>query len=416
MTFPNDEVGGQRERSFDFLIIGGGAAGLSCAETIRRKDAEASIAILSADKELPYSRVMLPEYVMGKINREEVFLRTRDQFVASNITIDTNIEIIELDVDAKWVISSLGERIHFGSLCIATGGIPKTLTTRAQNAEQYMFVLHSLADADRLHDVMSAQRGAKWIIVGGGFIGIEIANIVHHYGGESTMLTPHKQLFEDLMTKKGADMIANVLEGTGCKIVYGARATGVTWQNELGVVAIERDSFGPAHVAIGVGIERTQSWFGAIGTEQGISTNAELRTPYEGVFAAGDVAIRPSEDGKPIYSGAWASAVQMGMIAGVNMLGGHMTLQTPAVYSITVGKMHVTCIGDASGVAGEVVTRDINAASCIEFTFVDDKLIRAVLINAQSDTGQCIRLLTAHVTLGGRSAQFTTASVALSTL
>jgi|GEM_PF-7116644 len=416
MTFPNDEVGGMRERAFDYLIIGGGAAGLSCAETIRRKDRESSIAILSADKELPYSRVMLPEYVMGKVTREEVFLRTRDQFVASNITIDTGIEITELDAEAKWVLSSAGERIHFGCLCIATGGIPKTLTQGAQDAAQHLFGLHSLADADRLRDVVSTRDGVKWIIIGGGFIGIEIANIVHHYGGESTLLTPHKQLFEGLMTKKGADMIANVLEGTGCKIVYDTRATGVVWQNDLGSVATERESFGPAHVAIGIGIDRVQSWFGAVGDATGITTNAELYTAREGIFAAGDVAIRPDEDGKHIVSGAWASAVQMGMVAGTNMLGGHLTLSTPAVYSITVGKMHATFIGNAGDVSGDVVERDVSASSRIEFTFVDDKLVRVVLVNAQSETGQCMRLLSAHATLGARRAQFANVGVALSTL
>lgn len=416
MSDPGDQVGELREQSFEYLIIGGGAAGVSCAETIRRREVHASVAILSADAELPYSRVMLPSYVKGEVTRDEVFLRTRDHFVAIGVTIVTGCRIVELNHDNKWVVTEEGKKYHFGKLCITTGGRPRTLAHEGEQESSQLYHLYTLADADRLREAAEGLRGQKWSIVGGGFIGIELANIAHHYGSEATMLVANDQLFRKKMTKESADIIDDALRTMGIKVIYQARVENVSWSKEGGIITTPKGTFGPSPVAVGIGIDRAQSWFGMGGVDGGIPTTMELMSPYEDIFAAGDVAVRTDARGKPLVLGNWASAVQMGMIAGSNMTGAHVGLSVPGIYSIHAGNIHLSFVGNVLPEDAHIVTRVVNPSSRMEFGFVEGLLYAVMLMNAHHELGQCIRLLNTHATLEGREAQFADATVTLASL
>lgn len=405
-----------REQSFDFVIVGGGAAGVSCAETLRRKNSLATIAIVTAENELPYSRVMLPEYVKGEVKREEVFLRTRDKFVENNITIITGRRIIELSRESKWVVDETGEKYHFGKLCIATGGEPKVFDGAMGNADAHAFRLNSIADADELREAAERFRGQKWIIVGGGFIAIEIASIAHHFGSEATLLAPKAQLFLGKMTAEGAGIVADALSAIGIKVVYDARATGIVWSGNQGTVQTARGDYGPGPIGIGIGLERNQVWFGMSAKSGGVPTTMSLQTTHEDIFAAGDVAVRTDSDGHEIVLGNWASAVQTGMIAGSNMTGSDMNLSIPGIYSIHAGSIHLSFVGDFRADGAEIIARVISEASRVEFGFRGGILTSVVLMNANHELGQCIRLLNAHATLDERSASFSDASVNLASL
>lgn len=414
MNLPSNTQEGARERAFDFLVIGGGAAGLSCAETIRRRNSEASLAILSKDAELPYSRVLLPAYVKGEIAREEVFLRTRDHYVEKGIELILGTEVQELNHEAKWVVAGTGEKIHFGTLCIATGGNPRQLSASDEGIK--IFQLHTLADADALRAMCAGPLRGRWIIIGGGYIGLEFANIAQHYGVEATLLTPHTQLFAGMLTPEGATIVADALTGMGMTITYNARAERIQ-QDENGYsVETPQGVFTGQQVCAGIGIERVQSWFGAPNKTGGIMTDDTFRAGNGDVYAAGDVAVRTNALGEEILSGTWASAVQMGMVAGTNMTGGSLALSVPTIYSITVGSVHISCIGDVHTEGAVTVVRTVRDASRIEFCFREGVLVGVALLNTQSELGQCIRLLAARATLGEREALFVDVAVPLASL
>ena len=108
-----------------YVVIGNGIAGQTCAEELRKLDAEASIVMIAAEKHPLYNRVALPRYLRGQVRREKVFMRTVEDYAKQNLEIHLETWVTEIDAAGKVVHTNRGQSFTYDALLIATGGRPK---------------------------------------------------------------------------------------------------------------------------------------------------------------------------------------------------------------------------------------------------------------------------------------------------
>ncbi|MBP9502494.1 MAG: FAD-dependent oxidoreductase [Candidatus Promineofilum sp.] len=299
----------------NYLIIGGGMTGAAAANGIRELDPTGTITIISADHEPPYNRPPLSKKLWGgKMTVENIYVK-----LPLGINLRLGHSVTAIDADARQVTDDSGAVTTYDKLLLATGGTPRHLPFGG-NAVNYYRTLDGYralrTDADR---------GDKFLIIGGGFIGSEIAAALRKQGNQVTMVFPEPGICHRLFP---ADMAAYVND------YY--RQQGVEVLNDESVTGIE-NSDGKAVVVTGSGrriaVDRVVAGIGVIPdvalaekagleTGNGIVVNEYLRTSRPEIYAAGDVANYPDAVLGVHRRVEHADAARaMGRAAGRNMAG-----------------------------------------------------------------------------------------------
>lgn len=160
-------------KRYDYLIIGGGIAGVTAAEAIRGEDPAGTIGILSDERHLLYSRVLLPSYLKKRIKRERVFLRTAKDFTRRRIDLYRDKAAIAVDIKRREVAAADGETFGYKKLLIASGG--KTNRLPADWGGEQAYGLQTLDDADRL--LVAIPNIREPLVIGSSFIALEFIEI-----------------------------------------------------------------------------------------------------------------------------------------------------------------------------------------------------------------------------------------------
>src|SRR3989344_4721704 len=176
---------------YDFLIIGGGIAGTTAAETIRKEDPYSSIAILEREPNPLYSRVLIPRYLKGTMNREKVFLRHFEDYQKQKIDFFSNTEVTGLNLDRREVygdvVSDTGSApkiFSYKKLLIASGGRPRpALDNLALGPNVLALRMQTLQDADTIYKTLTTRQSETALVVGDGFIALEFLEsfLVHGF-------------------------------------------------------------------------------------------------------------------------------------------------------------------------------------------------------------------------------------------
>ena len=317
-----------------YVIIGGGIAGTTAAETIRARDAKAAITLISHEPHPLYSRVLLPSFIMGNVSREKVMMRTLADYRERRIDFLPGEEVARFDVNGRAVETKSGKKIPFKKLLIASGGrvIPWAPGLAAPNR---VFRLQTLDDAERLRDFFARHPRGSAIVVGGGFIASELAEIFRARSYTVTFLVPENNFWEGKWEHRGnVEKLYAVWQKNGVNAILGdvvmtleRKGDGIRIRT-VGGRAIEADC-----VVVGIGIERNIDFVPReMIASGGIGANDYLETSIPDIWVAGDVA-RHTEPARQ-FSATWSSAVLQGRIAAINMMGGHEAVPAIGAYSI----------------------------------------------------------------------------------
>ncbi len=173
-----------------YVIIGGGLAGVAAADTIRRRDKTGRLMLICAEPHPPYDRVPLSKgYLLGDIERDQVFLRPARFYERNNVELVLGQAVTALDLTTRQVTLADGRQIGFAKLLLATGGRPRRLPIPGADLEG-IYYLRNLEDSDAIRAALQGARRA--VVIGGGFIGCEVATGLAHLGLATTVveLTP----------------------------------------------------------------------------------------------------------------------------------------------------------------------------------------------------------------------------------
>ena len=156
-----------------FVIVGGGLAGAMAAETLREEGFAGQIVMLCAEPDRPYERPPLSKgYLTGTAERESAFVHPADWYAKQDVTLLSGVRATTVDRQAHTVTASDGTVLHYTKLLLATGCTPRRLPVAGADLDGVLY-LRTLADADRLAPRLTA--GARVVVIGGGWIGLEVA-------------------------------------------------------------------------------------------------------------------------------------------------------------------------------------------------------------------------------------------------
>ncbi len=318
--------------SAEHVIIGGGLAGGYAAQTIRQRDRESRIILVTDEKNLPYDRVPLSKgYLVGRVRRESVILKKQDFYDQNRIDVILGHKATSLDVKAKRVTLDDGRELSFNWLLLATGGRPRKLPIPGSEL-QGIYYLRTIEDSDTLQVLMRGNR--KAVIIGGGFIGCELAAAFISKGLDTTIVEIGSYLLNTALDPETGRWITDSFAKRGVKMILNAAAAQFVGENGR-VVAVETKDGQrvPADfVCVGTGIAPNTELAEKAGlkVEKGIIVDEHLQAGSERVYAAGDVARFYS----PLYERHlrvehYDVAVKHGRIAGANMTGDSQVFNEP---------------------------------------------------------------------------------------
>lgn len=301
------------------VILGGGAAGFAAAERLRREGYAGSLALLSEDADAPYDRPNLSkDYLAGEAEEGWMPLRPEGWYGEQGIDLRLATRVDRIDPAGRAVHLADGTALPYDRLLLATGAEP--VRPPFPGAEDPgVLVLRSWADCRAL--IARAEGARSAVLVGAGFIGLEVAAALRQRGLAVTVVAPQPRPLERVLGPELAGVVRQVHEAQGVQFRLG---------EEVAAVAPDRVRLksGAEIVAdlvlLGTGVRPRTALAEAAGiaVENGILVDAMLETSIPGIFAAGDVARWPDpHSGGRIRVEHWVVAERMGQAAALAMLG-----------------------------------------------------------------------------------------------
>jgi 3-phenylpropionate/trans-cinnamate dioxygenase ferredoxin reductase component len=313
------------ESAYPYVIVGGGLAGASAAQEIREHDKNGSILLIGSEKHLPYDRPPLSKKLwFGQKKVEEIFLHNQEFYDTNRIDLKLGTKIISLDVKNKTIGDEQGRGYRYEKLLLATGGIPRTMPIPGGNLEGICYYRY-LDDYLRIRN--EAKEGKSAVVIGGGFIGSEIAAALNISKVDVTMIFPESYLVERVFPPYLGQAIQKRYIQKGIKVLnkdkpvsFGKRGSNFLIQTESGQ-QIESDIL---IVGIGIAPHVELAMKAGLQTGNGIIVNEFLQTSSPDIYAAGDNAFFPYLAlGQNMRLEHWDNALNQGKRAGRNLAGGH---------------------------------------------------------------------------------------------
>lgn len=303
------------------VIIGGGACGASAAARIRRLDESAEIIVLEKTGEISIANCGLPYYTSGVINdREKMLVSSPEKFREwFNINVKLNTEVININPDEKFVETADGEKINYDKLVLAQGAKPFVPPIEGI-PEQKVFTVRTLFDADNIKSYIKEKGVRKAIVIGGGFIGVEMAENLNEMGLETTLIEQQNQILAPVDYEIAA-FLHNEMRDRGIELVL---SDGVKKFNDNKVIlnSSREIEFDIIIMAIGVRPEITLAKNAGLETARGIIVNENLQTSNPDIYAGGDgVEIKDFVTGENTLIPLAGPANRQGRIIADNICG-----------------------------------------------------------------------------------------------
>lgn len=381
-------------KQIPYVIIGGGLAATAAIDAVRRRDKTGRLVLIGAEPHLPYDRVPLSkDYLQGRMEREHVRLRAPRFYERHRVEQFLGQSAVAVDVRAHTVTLDDGGEVGFEKLLLATGGRPRRLSIPGADLGG-IYYLRTLEDSDALRAAMAKARRA--VVVGGGFIGCEVATAFVQSGLQTTLLEVTPAPLSLVLDTETSAFITSFLSQQG--VTLRTDTAAVQFAGAQGRVERVITSSGEAIeadvVVIGVGIVPNTELATAAGlsVDNGVVVNEYLEVA-DAIYAAGDVAryYNPTL-GRHLRVEHYDVALQHGRTAGANMAGAHLAYTELPYFFSRLGALHLDVIGDMS-VRQQCVRRGPLGLEpgFAQFYFADGLLQAALFINGKPDLLQIAR-------------------------
>jgi 3-phenylpropionate/trans-cinnamate dioxygenase ferredoxin reductase component len=310
-------------QQFKYVIVGAGLAGASAVQGIRERDATGSILLLGEEIHLPYDRPPLSKKLwFGTQKMEEIFLHDRAYYDTHAVTLMLDSAVTEIDADARTVMTADGSRHGYERLLLATGCRPRHMDIPGADLEG---ICYFRTLDDYLHIRGGAAAGKTATIIGGGFIGSELAAALCAEGVKVTMIFPVRVICDRVFPESLALAVQKHFRDKGITVLDSDKPVSIARDGAGFITRTEKGKSVRADmVIVGVGAVPNDALARGAGLAvgNGIVVNEYLQTSRPEIYAAGDNAWFPYRAlGQSMRVEHWDQALNQGMHAGRNMAG-----------------------------------------------------------------------------------------------
>ncbi len=310
-----------------YVIIGGGLTAARAVEGIREHDREGAITVVSAEAHVPYERPPLSKDVLqGKAEADVAFPHPEGWYRAEWVTLRLGMPATAISVDQHTVTLADGSALPWDRLLLATGSVVRRLDVPGGDLPG----VHYLRTMDESLALLEQLRaGGDVVIVGAGWIGLEVAAAARHHGCTVTIIEPQAAPLVGVVGERIGGWFAGFHRANGVDVRLNTGVAGFTGDDHVtGVTTKDGDTIAATTVVVGVGIqpETTLAQTAGVQLDNGVVTDAALRSSIPGIWAAGDVANWESTLlGRHVRVEHWANANDSGLAAGRSMAGVDVT-------------------------------------------------------------------------------------------
>ncbi len=391
-------------REVEHLLIGGGLACATCAQSLREGGAQGEILLVGREPDPPYNRPECSKgYLRGEESRDEPLVQPKEFWSEQNVELLTRTSVTALDLDTRIAKLSDKQEVRFEKALLATGANVRRLNVPGCELEQIHY-LRTLGNADAIREGVADAESV--VLIGGSYIGCEVAASLTMMGKRATIVMQEDvtlqrgfgktagRFFQELLeshgvTIHGADDLerfeGHTLKGTGERVGKVLTANGL----ELAADAVVIGAGVTPDVALAkrAGLQ--------IGERGGVLCSSRLESSVPGVFAAGDIA----EYDSPLHGGHvriehWDVAFNHGKTAAANMLGGDIAHEVvPYFYSVLADWGELEYVGPAYEWDEEIVRGSYAEANFTTWYLKDGRVLAALTFGRPDDLEHARRLI-----------------------
>lgn len=362
-----------------FVILGNGAAGISAAEAIRKRNATCRIILISKETELGYNRPILTKRLSTLTSASGILIHKPEWYEKNHIDNYLNREISKIDIEKKTVILKDGEEVGYDKCIYALGAesfIPNIKGSRKKGVK----AIRNIQDVIDIRQLCQNAKNA--VVIGGGVLGLETAWELSKFC-KVTVLEAEDKLMVRQLDDTASEIMGNIITKAGIDYRVGAAVSEITGEEKVnGVVLKNGEEFKADLVIVSCGIvpNITLAKEAGIEVNRAVKVNRNMETNIPGIHACGDCA-----ECEGINYGVWAQAVDMGKTAGANAAGEKITYDINPPF-LTFYGMNTSLF--AGGDTGKKKDRDYQTLEYRsdddtvyeKFYFIDNKLVGAILL------------------------------------
>ncbi len=369
------------------LIIGAGQAGGRAAEALRAAGFAGPVTLVGDEPEPPYERPALSKGVLlGSETVESTLIHPRGAWQEKAVELVTGVRAEAIAPASRSVLFSDGRRIEYAQLILATGSRVRPLIG-VDDTLAGVHYLRTIADAKRL--AKDLQPGRRMVVIGGGFIGLEVASSAAKHGLEVTVVERQPMLLERALPADIASAVEALHRSRGVDVRLGAAVSALQGRDRVTAVVLADGTELPADVVvIGIGIIPNTELAEAAGADSadGVVTDQYGRTSVDGLWAAGDVTSHFNPLlGRRVRLESWQNAQNQAIAVAKNCIGTPVAYaEVPWFWSDQHG-VNIQMAGMAEAGAQTVWRGDPATGKAVAFSLTGNRLVCATAFNAGGD-------------------------------
>ena len=386
------------------VIVGAGQAAVQTAESLRTLGFGGAITLLGDEPHAPYHRPPLSKaWMAGEMDGAQLMMRSPEVLARKNIALQTSSQVQAIHRGAKTVSLADATSLNYSALVLATGATPRTLHLPGAQAKGVL-ALRSRDDASAISARMEicTEKGLGVVVIGGGFIGLEVAATARKKGLSVTVLEAAPRLLGRVLAPVLSDWYAALHRGHGANLVLEAKIAAVEVDAEGFVCGVRMADGGVVTaglVVVGVGVAANDQLALAAGLacDRGIVVDGCGRTSDLSIMAAGDCTARRLSDGSLVRLESVQNATEQGKSVAAALMGQDRPfIATPWFWSDQFDKK-LQMAGLSTGADSWAVRGEIGAASFTVFHYKGGELLAADSVNASKEHLLVRKLLDANV-------------------